>query len=265
MLPYRRMEAKHVRQIRDDRADRPEAANSRVKALRQVLNWAVEQELMASNPARDISKLAPLNPDGFHTWTIEEVQQYEKRHPIGTKAYLAMALLLFTGVRRSDVVTFGRQMERDGWLHWTEFKGRRRIRKDRAIPALPELCLAIGACPSGNLTYLVTAFDRPFTSNGFGNWFKDRCREAALPHCTAHGLRKAGATIAADNGATEHQLMAIYGWESPKQAALYTRRANRQKLAGAAMHLIALPEQDGNESVAPEGGVKNVRPKRGRK
>ncbi|MCE3248703.1 MAG: integrase family protein, partial [Geminicoccaceae bacterium] len=57
-------------------------------------------------------------------------------------------------------------------------------------------------------------------------------------HCSAHGLRKAGATIAAENGATEHQLMAIFGWDSPKQAALYTRAANRRKLAGGAMHLL---------------------------
>lgn len=264
-LPYSCMEPKHVRDIRDERANRPEAANSMVKALRQVFAWAVEYEYMESNPARDVTKLAPTNPDGWHTWTPEEVAQYEARHPIGTKAHLAMSLLLYTGVRRSDVVTFGRQMERDGWLHWTEHKGRRKIRKDRALPILPPLRAAIDACPSDNFTYLVTAYGKPFTSNGFGNKFKDWCREAGLPHCTAHGLRKAGATMAAENGATEYELMAIYGWESPKQAAIYTKKANRRKLAGNAIHLIAPPEQESNESVAPGGGVEEVLPKRGRK
>jgi len=72
----------------------------------------------------------------------------------------------------------------------------------------------------GHLAYLVTEFGKPFTANEFGNWFRKRCDEAGLPQCSAHGLRKAGATIAANTGATEHQLMAIYGWESPKQAAL---------------------------------------------
>lgn len=62
-----------------------------------------------------------------------------------------------------------------------------------------------------------------------------------------NAVRKAGATMAADNGATEHQLMAIYGWESPKQAALYTRKANRRKLAGGAMHLIAPPSRGTEE------------------
>jgi integrase len=55
---------------------------------------------------------------------------------------------------------------------------------------------------------------------GFGNWFRRCCRGVGLPHCSAHGLREAGATIAIENGATEHQLVAIYGWESAKQAAL---------------------------------------------
>jgi hypothetical protein len=38
----------------------------------------------------------------------------------------------------------------------------------------------------------------------------DRCFEARVPG-RAHGLRKAGATVAANNGATAHQLMAMFG------------------------------------------------------
>jgi integrase len=106
------------------------------------------------------------------------------------------------------------------------------------LPILPELREVINACPSGQLVYLVTAFNKPFTANGFGNRFRDWCDEAGLNHCSAHGLRKAGATIAADNGATAHQLMAIYGWETLRQAELYTRAANRTRLAGEAMHLL---------------------------
>ncbi len=99
-------------------------------------------------------------------------------------------------------------------------------------------------------TYLVSERGRAFTAASFGNWFRKRCNEAGLRHCSFHGLRKAGATSAADNGATEHQLMAIFGWSSPKQAALYTRQANRKRLTGDAMHLV-VPDQTGNESVPP--------------
>lgn len=106
----------------------------------------------------------------------------------------------------------------------------------------------IEACSSQNLTFLVTERGKPFMSNGFGYWFKDRCREASLPHCSAHGLRKAGATLAAENGATERQLMAMFGWRTSKMAEQYTRRADQKRLAGGAMHLIDV-DRERDESV----------------
>lgn len=237
-----------VRALRDRKLEHPEAANARVKALRGIFAWAMSMEIegVTANPARDVPYFRGSD-EGHHTWTLEEVAAFEKRHPPGTKAHLAFSLLLFTGVRRSDVVGLGRQMMRDGWLHFTETKGRARRVKNRELPILPQLQQAIDAAPAGNLTFLTTEYGSPFTEAGFGNWFRDRCNEAGLKECSAHGLRKAGATIAANNGATEHQLMAIYGWESPKQAALYTRKANRRRLAGDAMHLIAPPASQGKE------------------
>lgn len=246
-LPFALMKARHVRAIRDEKVDLPEAANGRLKALGQVFAYALEEEYVEADPTADVDFLASAS-EGFHTWTIDEVRAYEKQHPIGSKARLALALLLFTGVRRSDVVKLGRQMERDGVLHFTETKGatsralsrktKRPSPKIRALPILPELREAIDACPSGQMVYLVTAFNKPFTAAGFGNRFRDWCDEAGLNHCSAHGLRKAGATIAADNGATVHQLMSIFGWETLRQAGTYTKNANRTRLAGEAMHLL---------------------------
>jgi integrase len=236
--PFALLKHEHIRAWRDRRAATPEAANSIVKALRAVFRWAVEARVAEENPAREVPLLRPHNPDGFHTWTGEEVEQFRAAHPLGTRPRLALDLMLFTGCRRSDVVTLGRQLVRDGWLHFVEAKGRGRKPKQRALPILPDLQTTIDATPSGHLNYLVTAFGKPYTPEGFGNWFRRQCNAAGLPHCSAHGLRKAGATIAANNGATEHQLMAIFGWDSPKQAALYTRAANRRKLAGDAMHLL---------------------------
>ena len=250
------MEIRHVARIRDEKADYPEAANARVKALRQVFTWAMSPLVgyAARNPARDVPYLRSKNPDGFHTWTVEEIRQFEERHPVGTKAQKALAIGLFMGVRRSDAVRLGRQMERDGLMCFTEVKGQARKPKNRELPILPELRAALDASHSGHLTYIVTEFGKPFTPAGFGNWFRKRCDEAGLPHCSFHGLRKAGATIAADNGATEHQLMAIFGWASPKQAALYTRKADKNKLARDAMHLV-VPGHTENESVPLSAGV----------
>ncbi|MBB4275080.1 integrase [Rhizobium mongolense] len=49
---------------------------------------------------------------------------------------------------------------------------------------------------------------------------RSTCDEAGLFHCSTHSLRKAGATIAAENGATDDELMAIFGWTTKKQTML---------------------------------------------
>jgi len=177
--------------------------------------------------------------------------RYEARHPIGTKARLAFDLLLYTGVRRSDVVGLGPQMERwfsetspDGTtfevqkLVFTETKGSSRIVKTHELPILPPLRQSIDATLTGHLVYLVTEFGKPHSAKGFGNWFKKRCRQAGLEDLSAHGLRKLGAQRCAEAGATEHQLMALFGWTNPQQAAVYTRKANRAKLESQAALLL---------------------------
>jgi hypothetical protein len=95
------------------------------------------------------------------------------------------------------------------WLQYTQHKNRRRKPVTLTLPILPELETVLEKSATGNLVWLVTQFGKPHTPNGFGTWFRRRCDEAELPQCSAHGLRKAGATRAAENGATAHQLMAI--------------------------------------------------------
>jgi hypothetical protein len=106
---------------------------------------------------------------------------------------------------------------------------------------LAELRRVIDASPCGKVAFLEHGLRRPFTADGFGNWFADRCKEADVPG-RAHGLRKAGAVIAANNGATAHQLMAIFGWDTIKMAETYTRAADQTRLAEAAMHMLASEE-----------------------
>ena len=179
---------------------------------------------------------------------MDEVRRYEERHPIGTKARLALALLLFTGQRRSDITRLGRQHIRDGKITFTQFKGRNRKPKRLVLPILPALQRVIDASLCGELAFLVNDLGRPFTDAGFGNKFREWCNQAGLRHCTAHGLRKAGATIAANNGATAHQLMAIFGWDTLKMAEAYTRAADESRVAETAMHMLEVQEQNGTKT-----------------
>ena len=238
--PFGMMERCHVRAVRDEkvRAGAPHAAVNIVSALRSVFAWAVESEFAKHNPAVGVPGVK-IASKGWHTWTVDEVLQFEDWHPIGSKPRLAMALMLFTGVRASDAIQLGRQMERQGRLHFTERKGRKRNPKHHSVPILPELRAVIDVTPSGHLNYIVTKHGEPYSSSGtFGDWFKRQCVMAGLPHCSAHGLRKAGATMAAQRGASSHALMAIFGWSTLKQAERYTREVNAQRLADEHMHLV---------------------------
>jgi integrase len=241
-FPFSEMEARHVAKLRDEKADFPEAANNRVKVLRQLFAWAClpEYRHAEKNPARDVTKLPSANPHGIPAWTEADAVYYEARHPIGTKARLAFDLLIYTGVRRSDLVKLGPQMERDGKLLFSETKGSSRIVKMHELPILPPLRRSIDATKKqiGHLVYLATAYGKPHSVKGFGNWFKDRCREAGIEDLSAHGLRKLAAQRCAEAGATEHQLMALFGWANPQQAAVYTKKANRAKLEASAAPLL---------------------------
>ncbi|HVX34849.1 MAG TPA: tyrosine-type recombinase/integrase [Hyphomicrobium sp.] len=220
------------------------AANDRVKALRGLFKWASKirltsgKSLFSFPPATSLAKL-PGATKGHHTWTSEEIEQFEARHPLGSMAHLAMAIMLYTGARRSDAVRLGRQHMRGGNIAWTAYKNRKRFPTDIDIPVLPPLTKAIDATgATSRMVFLVTSFGKPFTIAGFGNWFHDRCIEAGLPHCSAHGLRKAGSARAAEAGATAHQLMAMFGWRSLAEAERYTREAERKRMATIGMRKL---------------------------
>jgi integrase len=248
--PADRLEPRHVRTLRDEKADRPEAANALIKALRQVFSAAIANNLVTSNPAREVPYLRS-GSQGYHSWTPEEITAFEKRHPIGTRARLALALLLYTGQRRSDVVAMGKQHIRNGSLCFTQHKNR--ISKPVAlqIPIIRQLQRIIDASPRGELTFLVTEFGRPFTAAGFGNAFRQWCDQAGLKNCSAHGLRKAAAARLAELGATEHEIMAVTGHRTSKEVTRYTRAARQKILAERAMALSA--GQKGNKSVPLKG------------
>lgn len=225
---YDKLKARHLRKIRDEMIDRPGAANNLLKALRQVFKFAVNYDYLDINPVIAIDRLKPKNKDGFHAWTLDEVAKFKKMHPIGTKARLAFALLLYTGQRRSDVVKMGRQHVKDGWMTVIQQKTKKRLE----IPILDELQRAIDRSPVGDLTYLVTFYNKPFTSNGFGNWFRKKCNEAGLPQCSAHGLRKAAASRLAEMGCSIHEIMSITGHDSVAEVQRYTKAAQQKQLAG---------------------------------
>jgi integrase len=108
-----------------------------------------------------------------------------------------------------------------------------------SVPVLPELQSEIDRHPKTNMTFLVTAYGKPFTAAGFGMRFREWCNAAGLTCCSAHGLRKAAATLLAERGASEKQLNAFFGWaDNSNESRRYTRAAQQRVLARGAMNLF---------------------------
>jgi integrase len=250
--PLSRFGAKAVTVLRDRKHDAPESANARVKVIRVIYRWALdpsnEVQGVNGNPARDVPFVKPKRVGGFPPWTRSDIERFEKRHAIGSKPRLALALILATGARRSDTIVLGRQHVYKGpdglRLKWTAHKGRNRSPVVIDIPFLQALQDIVATTPTGDLAYLVTDHSRrPFTHGYFGNWFRGQCRAAGVLK-SAHGLRKVAAEWAAENGGTTQQLMAIFGWKDSKQAERYTRGADRKRMTADAPRLLSRPEPE---------------------
>ena len=137
----------HVVRLLATKADKPEAANQFRKVLRAMMKHAVEIGLRADDPTRDVRAIR-VKSDGFHSWSDTEIAQFEKCHPIGSRARLAFALLLYTGQRRSDVVRMGCQHVRDGGLTVRQQKTGTKL----SIPVHPTLQAILNRV-SDNLTF----------------------------------------------------------------------------------------------------------------
>jgi integrase len=229
-MPAAALKREHVVKLMAARADKPDSANGLRKVLRAMMQHAVEVAIRKDDPTRDVKPIK-VKSEGFHSWTEAEIEKFEGKHPASSKARLAFALLLYTGQRRSDVVTMGRQHLRDGYIHVKQQK----TGAELDIPIMPELQAIIDETPRDNLTFLVTQFGKPFTAAGFGNWFREQCNDAGLRHCSAHGLRKAASRRLAEYGCTVHEVAAITGHASLREVQRYTRGADQRRLADSAI------------------------------
>jgi integrase len=230
---YARITKSTIEAGRDRRAKAPHQARHFLDAMRGLFRWAHKAGLVKVDPTAGVHNLPRKRTEGFIPWTEEHATAYEARWPIGTRQRVWLDVLLYTGLRRGDAVRFGRQHVRGGSIK-TEKSG-----FTIEVPAfiLPVLQGTLDAGPRGDLTFIVGANGQPLTKESFGNEFRDACRAAGVPG-SAHGVRKLAATRMANNGATEAQLMAVFGWTDPKMAAHYTRSANRRHLAAQSIGML---------------------------
>lgn len=205
-----------------------------LKTIRALMVFAVADNRLTKDPTAGIKNLS-AKTEGFLSWTEDNIEAFKRRWPIGTRERLALALLLCTAQRRSDIVRMGRQHIRNGAIQVTQQKTGTKL----AIPIHPDLQEALDALPSNHLTFLTTLYGSPFSAPGFTNWFRATCNQAGLPKgISAHGLRKAAARRLAEAGCSANVIASITGHRSLNEVERYTRAADQARMAREGMAML---------------------------
>jgi integrase len=225
------LQRSHIDRMVAAKAGTPSAARNFLNTVRALMGHCIIEGMRGDDPTQGVKRV-PIKTTGYRTWTEGDIAAFEAKHPVGSRARLALALLLYTAQRRSDVVQFGRQHVRDGLLHLRQQK----TRAELVIPVHPELAAVLEAAPADHLTFLTTATGKPFSAAGFTNWFRDMCNEAGLPKGTsAHGLRKAACRRLAEAGCSANVIAAISGHATLREVQRYTAAADQARMARSAI------------------------------
>lgn len=219
----------------DAQSATPFQAKNFLQTMRGLFGWFVATGKIKADPTTGVKVRKPRTR-GFLEWDMADILRFEERWPIGNRERVMLDVYCYTGLRRGDAARVG-----PGHVH----KGTITLATEKSqgqtivhLPLLDVLKRTIEAGPTGKRSFICTAAGNPFKKESLGNVFKDACIAAGILNKSAHGLRKAAATRAADNGATAHELMAIFGWVDIKEAEIYTRAADRKRLAARAMEKL---------------------------
>ncbi len=233
--PIASLRRAHIEKIMEQQSSPAKALHFLID-IRELMRFAVRMGLRNDDPTQDI-KRPKLKGDGLYAWTDEDMAKFEVAHPIGTRARLAMALGLYLGQRRSDVI-------RMGWQH-VRGDGVIVIRQQKTgtpllIPIHPKLQTVLDSVPRDRLTFVLTQYNKPFGPSPFSDWFHTECQKAGLPKAASfHGLRKAAARRLAEAGCSASVIASITGHKSLREVARYTAEADQLRLAKMGIETVS--------------------------
>lgn len=226
-------------EMQDGMAATPAQADAFIEAVGVMYDWAMKRKHVRENPARGIDKIYTKG-DGATPWKARDVKKFLAFHKPGTKAHVAISVLLWTGCRIEDTTILGRGHECTihgiEALRWMPLK---KGSSEVSVPLLPPLKEATRAPKVQGSTYLLGRKGKPFASGDSASaMFKRWCSDAGLGHLSAHGVRKGLAELLAELGCSQYEIMAILGHSEAKTSEVYTRRVERWKLAKMAVERI---------------------------
>ncbi|MAF30465.1 MAG: integrase [Croceicoccus sp.] len=230
--PIARFDAGHIQSLMNKWRHKPHAAARLRKLLAQLFIVARRERIVPGtfDPVKD-TRPPKAEGDGYHRWSEEELAQFEAKHPLGTKPRLAFALLLYGAQRSADVRFLTHKAIADDRIRLKQSKTSNSV----DVPVVAPLREALDAGPLGDVFLMENKDGATFTAKGFYNMVKRACIKADLPHCSAHGLRKAAARRLVDCGCTDEEGMAITGHKTVREFRRYAGDSGNAARADSAM------------------------------
>jgi integrase len=241
---------KHIKAYLATMADTPHAARVALKSIRKLIMVAIDEEWMDIDPLGQFKFNPPR--DGWPAWTADMMDAFERTWPIGSPPRTAYALGLWLGNRASDVarlrwdqlttktvVVDGQPVAIEGF----EF-AQVKTGKPMFLWMMPFLATALAPLDRSSERVLMSRLGRTFSDNALSQAMVDWAARAGIPAgYSMHGLRKALGVKLAEADATTREIMEVLGHSNIEHAELYTREADKIRLAVKGMRKVAALEQ----------------------
>lgn len=229
--PLAGLETKHINAILNKRAltSTAQAKNLR-KRLSTLFKFAIDCTPLTVNPMIGVKAVKHAETH-YEMWTDEDTAKYRAHWKEGTPQRIALEILIYTGLRRSDAVRLGPQHLKDGIFTIVAQK----TGVELNIPVHPSLDKTLTNCRN-HLVYIVTQQQKSRSEKAFTNWIIEAAQKAGLPPSRSpHGLRRATCRALAEAGCTVWEIMSITGHQSSKEVEGYVADIDKKKLAKSAM------------------------------
>jgi integrase len=203
------------------------AATAFISTASALFSWAVDREWIEHSV---VTRIKALPGGHLRAWTREEAVTAEAKLPLNLARVVILAR--YTGQRRGDLCAMG----------WTAYDGacirlvQLKTKAPLVLPVHPALKVHLDAWPRIAATILTNAHDKPWKPQDLSYALPAALARIGLSDdLNVHGLRKLAATELADAGCSVHEIAAITGHRTLSMVQLYTRSADQERLASAAI------------------------------
>jgi len=226
--PAATLPRKFAIKLRNDNQDSPSRANKTIAFLRTLMNYAIDLEWRTDNPCKNIKKLKL--GDGAKVWTHDQIVAFTKNARAHHR--IAFELGLNTGQRLGDLLT----------LPWSAYDGltitlkQQKTGEELILPCTHRLKSYLDHLSRRSPLIVTNAKGLPYRRvDSYSNLFCTEIKRMDMTGISFHGLRKTAASILAEEGCTDREIMAFTGHRSTAMVSHYTQQADQKRRATTAV------------------------------